>query len=544
MSTQPIPVFDPQGTLRDVPQGSLTDAVKAGGMPAVKFQAPDGSTRYVPASRMREAYDAGGKVLPYEQQDVKHPGFWTTLGEDLWGMVPKPPTSMDDVAARSKMAADMFAGPSVEDMMQQGQQAEARRQAGHGAMYSYMGAPLAEKLGVNVPGMEQSAAQGDVGGVAGHASAVPLTIAATEGIARSPIGDFSARLAKNLSRPLESFKGITPKQAAQTIGAATGAGLGHGTLSVPGAYYGAKGAGSMAESVLGAERANAPIVRPKTVTQPAPFPEAPAPELLQANALLKAGAPSTEAADALGNIPVRRELPAAFQGQPALEAKPPVGTADNPFRLSNADPRAVNQAITELGSQATIDDITARARQLTQHKAPGQAGQLVESLVGPEAPADQPRSLNLDVRTPSGESALRQVLTGQDNANLMKIAKSRGINVAREAQLKPGIADNMLINKIVDDFSDDELDNFRSTYLERNRMGRHEFGDIGPEANKTLAMQTYFPDVKIPNAVTNRTAAAIKNAAAKPRPGAAFDDLTEILQQSLEAVRKQASLPQ
>jgi hypothetical protein len=38
-------------------------------------------------------------------------------------------------------------------------------------------------------------------------------------------------------------------------------------------------------------------------------------------------------------------------------------------------------------------------------------------------------------RTPQGESVLRQVLTGQDNKNLLKIARSRGINVTVEAQL-------------------------------------------------------------------------------------------------------------
>jgi hypothetical protein len=45
--------------------------------------------------------------------------------------------------------------------------------------------------------------------------------------------------------------------------------------------------------------------------------------------------------------------------------------------------------------------------------------------------------------------------TGQ--SDILKIAKSRGIDVTREAQLKPGVADQKVIKKIVDDFSPDEL---------------------------------------------------------------------------------------
>ena len=117
-------------------------------------------------------------------------------------------------------------------------------------------------------------------------------------------------------------------------------------------------------------------------------------------------------------------------------------------------------------------------------------------------------------RTLSGDSALRQVLTGQDTPNLMKIAKSRGIDVTQESQLKPSLAGPRLISKIIDDFSPEELDNLGASYLENTRMGRHNFGDIGAEANKTLSMQTYFPDVNVPLATTLRTQKAITAAAA------------------------------
>lgn len=147
-------------------------------------------------------------------------------------------------------------------------------------------------------------------------------------------------------------------------------------------------------------------------------------------------------------------------------------------------------------------------------------------------------------RTLSGESALRQVLTGQDTPNLMKIAKSRGINVTQESQLKPSLAGPRLINKIVDDFAPEELDNMRDQYLENTRMGRHNFGDIGAEANKTLSMQNYFPDVKIPAAQQIRTSAAIRNAATatKPPAMAPVTDLAETLKQTAKTTPQPRSI--
>ena len=155
----------------------------------------------------------------------------------------------------------------------------------------------------------------------------------------------------------------------------------------------------------------------------APLPEAPPPELLQARGLEQGGhAPAPEPSAALADLPVH----------------------------------AVEQAIREVGPSSPIADLTARANEI--------------------AGAGIPRTL-------SGESALRQVLTGQDNANLLKIAKGRGIDVTQESQLKPGVADTRIINKIVDDFSPNDLQELRDQYLENSRF-RHAFGDIGPKPGK------------------------------------------------------------
>lgn len=137
----------------------------------------------------------------------------------------------------------------------------------------------------------------------------------------------------------------------------------------------------------------------------------------------------------------------------------------------------------------------------------------------------------------SGDSALRQILTGQDNANLLKIAKSRGLNVTREAALKPGVSDQLLVNKILNDFSNEELQDIADTF-DTARRNRHQFGDIGAEAQKTLSLQTYFPDVKIPDAVLKRTQAAISRSGSASASPSEEGDLTEILQKSLVAATK------
>ncbi len=65
-------------------------------------------------------------------------------------------------------------------------------------------------------------------------------------------------------------------------------------------------------------------------------------------------------------------------------------------------------------------------------------------------------------KTFSGEGQLRELLSTQTNRGLLKIAKARGVDVSAEADLKSAIANPRLINKIIDNFSDGELDAVRT----------------------------------------------------------------------------------
>jgi hypothetical protein len=167
----------------------------------------------------------------------------------------------------------------------------------------------------------------------------------------------------------------------------------------------------------------------------------------------------------------------------------------------------------------------------------GKAGNIADSIAqnGPT-----PANVKNSPPTLSGESALRQVLTGMDNGSLLKIARARGLNVTKEAQLKPGIADGLLINKIIDGMEPEQLQEIGAQYLENSRF-RHKFGDISPEAWRTMSLQTYFPDLKIPAASLARLAKATSGSPVSPQSLPQTEDLTSILQESVKRARQAKS---
>lgn len=204
--------------------------------------------------------------------------------------------------------------------------------------------------------------------------------------------------------------------------------------------------------------------------------------------------------------------------------KEPQGTGKVPAMAKEPlGPPTPDPALLESQGLSALPNPNARAASETGEALSTLPRPTAQASEGP-APQEQGSQLPADAgqsipRTLSGDSALRQVLTGQNNKNLLAVARSRGINVSAEAQLKPGVADNRIINKIIDDFSPEELDAFRDTYLENTRF-RHQFGDVGPEAWQTMSLQQYFPDLKIPQTVINRTQKAVTTA--KPKPASDF----------------------
>jgi hypothetical protein len=186
MSTSTVPMFDPEGTLRDVPYEQMQDAVKAGGVPAVQMRDPTGTVRHVPANRIKEASDAGGTMVPLEAQEVQHPGFWADMASEIGNIakgIPKmafnlsPPGQALQAFERGRQGA---AGEKPPELVH----AEEQKKAGYNTVYRVL-TPAAEALGQDVSGSEQAAKEGDVKGVAAKAVAPLAVMAATAGVAKA-----------------------------------------------------------------------------------------------------------------------------------------------------------------------------------------------------------------------------------------------------------------------------------------------------------------------------------------------------------------------
>jgi hypothetical protein len=143
----------------------------------------------------------------------------------------------------------------------------------------------------------------------------------------------------------------------------------------------------------------------------------------------------------------------------------------------------------------------------------------VEKAAAEAVPAETQAAANTAARastvprTLAGEGILNEALTSLDNKALLSVAKSRGINVTQEAQLKPGVANQRIIKKIIDDFSPEELDNARNIGIETERFGPARIegltSDQAREVWHTRVLNTFFPDVKISAAQLARTSKAM-----------------------------------
>lgn len=123
----------------------------------------------------------GGNFEPMNPKNPDHAGFFSSLGSDLWGIV-KGATD-PKTAATNALTLGIPVKQTVEAISNAPQRYQEQSAAGRSMAYKAT-APIAEMTGANVRGMEQSADQGDIAGVAGHASAVPVAMAATAAAAK------------------------------------------------------------------------------------------------------------------------------------------------------------------------------------------------------------------------------------------------------------------------------------------------------------------------------------------------------------------------
>lgn len=187
-ASQTVPMFSPDGQLGDIPYEQMNSARQAGFKPAVVMKSSDGKEGYIPADRIQDAAKSGLQIVPLKNQDTQHPGFWHELTSDLVNMAKAAPQAALDLAVPG-LAAGKSAKETIQSVATTGKtstQLQYEQQKAEGRpMIERLATPAAQMIGMNVRGTEQSADQGDIAGVAGHAAA-PLAMAAvTEGASRA-----------------------------------------------------------------------------------------------------------------------------------------------------------------------------------------------------------------------------------------------------------------------------------------------------------------------------------------------------------------------
>jgi hypothetical protein len=472
-----IPVFDPQGTLRDVPYDQLRAAVSAGGVPAHPVKDPSGQMRMIPVTRLNEAVQAGGTIVNSPVPEAQLPAYYGFTPGNIASNAWEGAKSV--VQGTYALGKDLLQNPNwvegdtstlhkfVEQPMLD-QSTKAAQSFAAGNSVEGIGHTIASGLPLIGPwaaSLGEQAGTGDIGGAVAKGAGQVGTmkageLALTRGIpaaAGAAPGAIRAGV-RGINKGLEKAPG--------TIGGTAGAAIG----GYFGGHIGAE-VGGVAGAVAGRELL--PQVRipgegfglPNRVT----------------------GGPASAPSYAVYPGASLPENPGVFPGAPLPQAPPAeVLQARGLTQGAAAAPPDPSAALGQIGNPKPT--ITTPASSLPNPT--------------PEASATIPRTL-------SGEGALSQVLSQLSNADLLRIAKSRGLNVSREMILKPGTANSLLISKIVNDFSPSELAEVRDTYLERTRF-QHQFSSqMNPEAWSTAATQTYFPQVKIPQTVLARTRTAM-----------------------------------
>lgn len=479
MATQPqilgttTPVFAPDGTIAQVPNQSLPDAMAHGGKLAVQIKTPDGALHYIPHDQVGAAQKAGG-VINTEQGTPDNPqpkeGFWHSLGS-VFGL------TSEQLSQKPSMGSAFEAGIP-----------------GAGAIHNAVNsAPsLARKAGEESNASFESLKHGDITSFLAH-----------------QIGGMGYTGAVVLS----PFMGESPAKAGEQFGEGNiKGGLGTTTGILAPAVLDAGVTGVSKVPVGKVVKTVRVIGDPipgvgQTLDRLARFKDAPAKlrEIWAKKAEAETGTTEGTAAGPVPSeapeiIPPSRRLGKGPTITPYIDASgsvpytpPPVAATTRAQRLGLLLPE-------KAGGRIPLGPV----EMVAPHNSP------IEVPPVKSNPAPQGIGTSTLPRINSGEGVLNQALTSLDNATLLKVARSRGINVTKEAQLKPGAANNSIIKKIIDDFSPDELDEVRNQGIEisRNKPVSVDAEEVTPdaaaEAWRSKVLNTFFPDIKIPKTMQAR----------------------------------------
>lgn len=353
-------MFSPDGALGDIPYEQMHAALAAGAKPGVTVKSPDGQLGVIPADRTSEAIKAGGAIVPIHEQETDHPGFWENVKQfgsgaadttvrPLWHLLTATPEEQKQMA-KEILDSHLDQYNKAKDAFNQGYYVEA---AGHALATGLpVVGPAAAKAGEDI-------GQGKFAYGAGEAAGL-----LSEPLVRRGVAEVR-EAAPTMEDLTDKAKNVTPKQAGQAAGATAGAVSGHGALSAPGAYYGAKTAGKVVEAVLGKDRANQPIIKPATAPAPvypgAPLPEAPPAEVQQARPLQTGPETYHDPAAGLGEIPAAKTAQSSVAPDPQATPSP-----------ANTSPKQFEDLLTEsLGGQKLQPGVALKNQPAAMRAAAG-----------------------------------------------------------------------------------------------------------------------------------------------------------------------------
>ena len=362
------PAFDPGGSYQPATPKTVSSGAVSGVGRAISNL----------ASMPGQFYDALTKEPQTDEEKSVHTNGVDTpqghlpgaLALPFWRLVGKPMADADDKAQQYEQAAASEQNPDVKKQL-----LDAAAAYRIGAKVPMVG-PLAASLAERGAYGEQGASKLDPKGGSGWnnqnsdlsgAVAEGTTYAAAPAVTKAVGGAVLDNAGPAVRATTRAVNTVLQK-APGTVGAATGAAIGHAT-GVP--YAGEVGAiigGGVGREILPKVKlpgegfglpnrvtggpASAPQFQPEEPVYPgASQPETPQPELLQAATLAKGSQVAVDPSAGLGTLP-----------------------------LSKLPVHAVNQAVQELGLQAPLPSLTARANQIANLAVEGAGGKLPEPL--------------------------------------------------------------------------------------------------------------------------------------------------------------------
>ncbi len=341
-----FPLFAPDGSVRQVPQGQLQDALNAGGKLAVRMTDPSGTLRFVPSDQVEAAKQAGGTIYQAPASFWQDPK--TFLQQRAQEMGQSAQNEMNQATGPesqgkslvSRMGHAMLSGlPAIAEQVDKFGSALVGTDAGtwrNAAMVAagaidpaIPGAYFATQGTGQLTGLTPGVTPGDLSpeNVQNFLNA-GASIAGGASAASAPASGTTLRtgpaIVRGTARATNAVLSKAPEYVMGGAGAAIGGAIGGGYGAGIGGTVGAIAGRTLPKFTIPGENFGLPQSQTPGIYPGAPLPAAPPAEVLQAGSLYQlpeqSVLPASQTGEALGQIPRAQISPAQATEQPMPQA--------------------------------------------------------------------------------------------------------------------------------------------------------------------------------------------------------------------------------